>query len=270
MGGRLEGEVALITGASRGFGERIAKAFAQEGAAVALFARSSGDIETHVRAIEADGGRAIAIKGDVTEQADVERAVKETKDRLGAATILVNNAGIPGPFGPIGHVDPEEWWRALTIHIKAPMMFMGAVLPDMRSAGRGRIINVASIGGTMIRKAMSAYGVGKCAEIRLTEHVAAETQGEGINAFSIQPGLVATGMTDATVGDPNAQKWAPHMIATIKERAKTHADPEAGLQRCAEMCIDLASGDFDILSGRFLLPEDDFAALKRDAEAHAG
>jgi NAD(P)-dependent dehydrogenase (short-subunit alcohol dehydrogenase family) len=264
--GRLQGEVALVTGAGRGFGEAIALALAAEGAAVTLFARSKDQLDALVGRIAEAGGRALAVAGDVTARADVERAVAETKAAFGPVTVLVNNAGIPGPFGPIGVVDPEEWWAAQAIHVKAPFMFMGAVMPDMRAMKRGRIINVASLGGTIVRFAMSAYGVGKCAEIRLTEHAALEGKEDGIFAFAIHPGLAHTGLADATLNSPEAQKWAPKMIETVKHRRAT-VDSTISLKRCAEMCVDLASGDYDVLTGRYLTPEDNLAALKAAAGA---
>jgi NAD(P)-dependent dehydrogenase (short-subunit alcohol dehydrogenase family) len=266
MAGRLEGQVALVTGASSGFGEAIALGLASEGAAVALVARSKDKLADLAARIEAAGGRALAIPGDVTVRADVEAAVAETERRLGAITLLVNNAGVPGPFGPIGAVDPDAWWAAQAIHVKAPLMFMGAVMPAMRASKRGRIVNVASMGAKLVRYAMSAYGVGKRAEVALTEHAALEGKDDGVFAFAIHPGLASTGMSDATLNDPDAQKWAPKMIATVKER-QAQVDSAAGLKRCVEMCVDLGSGDYDALTGRFLFPEDDFDKLRAEAKS---
>jgi NAD(P)-dependent dehydrogenase (short-subunit alcohol dehydrogenase family) len=266
MAGRLDGEVAIVTGASSGFGAAIAEGLAAEGAAVALFARSKDKLAALAARIEKSGARALVTPGDVTRRADVEAAVAETSVKLGPVTLLVNNAGIPGPFGPIGVVDPDAWWEAQAIHVKAPLMFMGAVMPKMRDMKRGRIINVASMGAKLVRFAMSAYGVGKRAEVALTEHAALEGREDGIFAFAIHPGLALTGMSDATLNDAEALKWAPKMIATVKER-QAEVDSVAGLKRCTEMCVALASGDYDALTGRFLFPEDDFDALKTEAEA---
>jgi NAD(P)-dependent dehydrogenase (short-subunit alcohol dehydrogenase family) len=268
MSGRLQGETGLVTGASSGFGAAIALGLAKEGAAITLVARSADKLASLAAQIEAAGGRALVVPGDVTRRADVEAAVTQTQERLGPVTVLVNNAGIPGPFGPIGVVDPDAWWAAQAIHVKAPLMFMGAVMPKMRDMKRGRIINVASMGARLVRFAMSAYGVGKRAEVALTEHAALEGKDDGVQAFAIHPGLALTGMSDATLADPDAQKWAPKMIAAVKER-QAQVDSAAGLRRCVEMCVDLASGDYGALSGRFLFPEDDFDALKKEAEAAA-
>jgi NAD(P)-dependent dehydrogenase (short-subunit alcohol dehydrogenase family) len=263
---RLDGQVALVTGASQGFGEHIAAGLAAEGAAVALVARSKDKLDALAKKIGAAGGKAIPLRADVTNRGDVETAVAAAVKALGPVTLLVNNAGAPGPFGPIGVVDPDEWWKAQALHVKAPLMFMGAVIPQMRAMKRGRIINVASMGANLVRPAMSAYGVGKRAEVALTEHAALEGKDDGIFAFAIHPGLASTGMSEATLGDPEAQKWAPKMIETVKQR-QAEIDSAAGFARCTAMCVDLAAGDYDALTGRFLFPEDDFDKLKAEALA---
>src|SRR6185503_17084171 len=127
--GILDGQVALVTGAGRGFGRAIAERFAEEGAAVALVARSLAQIDEVANAIRATGGNAIGIRCDVTDAASVEHAAVKTEELLGPIDLLVNNAGVPGPFGPIWQVDPDEWWRSQAIHIRAPMLFMHHVLP---------------------------------------------------------------------------------------------------------------------------------------------
>lgn len=264
MSGRLQGQVALVTGASSGFGEFIAEGLAAEGAKVALVARSKDKLEALKARIDKSGGTAIALTADVTAPADVKRTVEETRKAFGPITLLVNNAGIPGPFAPIGEVDVEEWWKAQTIHVKAPMMYMSAVMSDMRARKQGRIVNVASMGAKLVRYAMSAYGVGKRAEVALTEHAALEGKDDNVFAFAIHPGLAMTALADSTLNDPGAQKWAPKMIETVKHRMET-VDSEAGFKRCTEMCVDLASGDYDVLTGGFLFPEDDFAKLKAEA-----
>ena len=117
----LDGQVALVTGAGRGFGRAIAERFAHEGAAVALLARSLAQIDELASAIRAAGGNAIGVRCDVTDAVSIEHAVAKTEELLGPIDLLVNNAGVPGPFGPIWQVDPDDWWRAQAIHIRAPM-----------------------------------------------------------------------------------------------------------------------------------------------------
>jgi NAD(P)-dependent dehydrogenase (short-subunit alcohol dehydrogenase family) len=109
-------------------------------------------------------------------------------------SILVNNAGLAGPFGPIGVVDPDAWWRAQGVHVRGALLFMHMVLPAMREQGMGCIVNIASRGGLMVGPNLSAYCVAKATVIRLTEHVDAEAKGDGVRAFVVQPGTILTDM----------------------------------------------------------------------------
>src|SRR5690606_29002143 len=126
-----EGQVALVTGAGRGFGRAIAERLAAEGASVALLSRSLAELETVAQAIRGAGGQAIGVRADVTDPVSIAHAVAKVEELLGSVDLLVNNAGVPGPFGPIWQVDPDEWWRAQAIHIRAPMLFLHHVLPGM-------------------------------------------------------------------------------------------------------------------------------------------
>ncbi|MEJ1966967.1 MAG: SDR family oxidoreductase [Gammaproteobacteria bacterium] len=260
MASELAGHVALVTGAGRGFGKAIAKAFAAEGAAVTVTARSTRQIDATVAEIKAAGGKAFAVPGDVTHRKDVERVVEAAHKHFGPTTLLVNNAGLAGPFGPIGTLDPEEWWSAQAVHVFGPFLYMTNVLPEMIRAKKGRIINVASLGGTRVEPYLSAYCMGKATEIRLTEQVAVEVKPHGISAFAIEPGTVYTDMAEATINDAHAQRWVPGMLEFLKN-VRDKEDPVRGLAHCAAMCVRLASGRYDALSGRYLTPEDDFDAL---------
>lgn len=268
MTNELAGQVALITGGGRGFGKAIAMAFAAAGAAVTITARSTKQLDAAVAEIKAAGGKALAVPGDVTHRKDVERVVSAAHRHFGATTLLVNNAGLAGPFGPIGTIDPDEWWDAQAVHVRGPFLFMSSVLPDMIQKRAGRIINVASLGGTRVEPNLSAYCVGKSSEIRLTEQVAAEVKQFGISAFAIEPGTVFTDMAQSTINDPSAQRWMPGMVEFLKN-VTGKEDPAAGLARCANMCLALASGRYDALTGRYLTPEDDFDALVREAPGTA-
>jgi NAD(P)-dependent dehydrogenase (short-subunit alcohol dehydrogenase family) len=260
MANELAGHVALVTGGGRGFGKAIAKAFAAAGAAVTITARTTRQLDETVAEIKAAGGKAFAVPGDVTRRKDVERVVSAAHKHFGPTTVLVNNAGLAGPFGPIGTVDPDAWWDAQAVHVLGPFLFMSHVLPEMIRQRAGRIINIASLGGTRVEPGLSAYCLGKAAEIRLTEQVAAEVKAHGISAFAIEPGTVYTDMAASTVNDADARRWAPGLVAFL-EALKTREDPQVGLARCAQRCVDLASGRYDALSGRYLTPEDDLDSL---------
>ena len=265
--GILGGQVALVTGAGRGFGRAIAERLAAEGAAVALLARSLTQLDEVANAIRGAGGHAIGVRCDVTDSASVEHAVAKTGELLGPIDVLVNNAGVPGPFGPIWQVDADEWWRAQAIHIRAPMLFMHHVLPGMVERDRGRVICVSAIASRIVAPNLSAYCTGKIAQNRLVAEAASELAETKVAVFAIDPGFAATQLARDTAADPEARKYFQPLIERIE--AVEHAygtDPD--LARCAQRCLDLASGRYDALSGGYFeLPDDLDAELARKAAA---
>jgi NAD(P)-dependent dehydrogenase (short-subunit alcohol dehydrogenase family) len=266
MAGTLRGEVAIVSGGGRGFGEKIARRLAAEGASVTIVSRNKAQLDNVVAAISADGGRAFAVSAEATDRASVDAAVTAAMARFGTATVLVNCVGIDRPFGPIGVVDPDEWWSSHAVHVRGPLLFMNAVLPAMHARRKGCVVNVASRGGIEVTANMSSYCVSKATEIRLTEHVAAEGKPFGVVAFAIQPGTVITAMGEATLNNPDAQRWIPGGIKYLKSVQAEQRDPavrEAVFRRCCDMVVSLAGGRYDALSGRYLDPGDDFDALLR-------
>jgi NAD(P)-dependent dehydrogenase (short-subunit alcohol dehydrogenase family) len=254
--GVLSGQVALVTGAGRGFGRAIADRFAAEGAAVALLARSLVELEGVAQAIRKAGGQAIGVRCDVVDPASVEHAIGKVTELLGPINLLVNNAGVPGPFGPIWRVDPDEWWRAQAIHIRAPMLFMHHVLPGMVARDRGRVICVSAIASRLVAPNLSAYCTGKIAQNRLVAEAAAELADTAVAVFAIDPGFAATQLARDTAADPEARKYFKPLIERIENHPHDYGeDPD--LARCAQRCLDLASGRYDALSGGYFeLPED--------------
>ena len=260
MSGELKGQVAIVTGGGRGFGRAISQRFAAEGATVTVTSRTTTQIEETVRLIEEQGGQALAVTGDVASRKDVARVVAATEERFGKVTLLVNNAGVPDPFGPIGVIDPDRWWAAQEVHIRAPFLYISAVLPSMLQQGTGRIINISAIGGKVVAPYLSAYCVGKAAQNRLTELLAAETRDLGISVFAIDPGFVITALAEQTINSPDAQRWLPDMVKRLQGR-RQEANAGADLARCQQRCVDLASGRYDLLSGRYMVLDDDLDDL---------
>jgi NAD(P)-dependent dehydrogenase (short-subunit alcohol dehydrogenase family) len=129
----LEGNTALITGGGRGFGKAIALRLASEGVAVTVTARTQAELDQTVAEMEAAGGSGFAVSGDVTRPEDVVRIVHKATEKFGSVTLLINNAGIPGPFAPTWMADPAEWWFAQEVHIRAPFMFIREVRPAASS-----------------------------------------------------------------------------------------------------------------------------------------
>jgi NAD(P)-dependent dehydrogenase (short-subunit alcohol dehydrogenase family) len=256
MSGALSKGTAIVTGAGRGFGKAIAMRLAREGFAVALTARSEAQLASVASEIVAAGGRALAIGADVTDRGAVTRVVDEAQRHLGPITLLVNNAGVPGPFGPLWSIDPEEWWASQAVHIRAPLLFLRAVLPAMTQQRSGRVIIVSAKASRLVAANLSAYCVGKIAQTRIVEEVAVEAKDFGISAFAIDPGFVFTELAAQTMNSPDAQRWLPGMVARVREK-RDDPSAEADLAGCAQRCFDLASGRYDRLSGRYFEMTDD-------------
>lgn len=262
--GHLDGQVALVTGAGRGFGRAIAERLAGAGAAVALLSRSLVELDAVAQDIRQGGGQAVGVRCDVTDPDSVAHAVGKVEEVLGPVDLLVNNAGVPGPFGPIWQVDPDEWWRAQAIHIRAPMLFLHHVLPGMVARDRGRAICVSAKAARIVAPYMSAYCTGKIAQNRVVAEAAAELAGSKVAVFAIDPGFVFTELARETLEDAAAQKYLAGMMGRLRERQD---DPGAqdDLARCAQRVLDLASGRYDALSGGYFELSDDLDAKLAEA-----
>jgi NAD(P)-dependent dehydrogenase (short-subunit alcohol dehydrogenase family) len=245
----LTGQSALVTGSGRGIGKAIALRLAADGARVTLAARSLAQVEAVAAEIRAAGGEAAAVCADVSDQDAVTRAVAAA-NRFGPIAILVNNAGVPGPYGPIGVVDPLEWWASQKVHVLGPLLFMSAVLPAMRARRKGRIIGIVSRAALEPIPHMSAYAVGKCTATRLIETVDLENKEHGVRAFALHPGTIMTDMARDTLGSPDAQRWIADGISFLKGRRPE--DSRADLARCCDVVSACAVGRYDALAGRYL------------------
>lgn len=259
--GVLEGQVAIVTGAGRGIGRQIAVDLATAGGKVGLVARTGAQLDEVRQEIEAAGGVAMALRVDVTDRRAVETSVAQVNEAWGAVTFLVNNAGIDTPFGPIGVVDPDDWWHTHDVHVRGALLFMHACLPAMRAAGWGRILNMASLGGTMIGANSSAYCVAKNTLIRLTEHVDVECRESGVRAFTGHPGTIVTEMLFHTLADPGARKHLPAGVIRLLE-SFTETDTSNEARRLGAQMVRLAAGEFDAEAGRYI----DFEQELRPAE----
>ncbi len=194
----LEGRVALVTGAGRGIGAAVARALAGAGARVAVLARTPSDVEGVAGGIRAAGGEALAVTGDVTDEAAVRDAVAEVGRVLGPIDILVNNAG-SASANRLGRTDLGEWNRLLAVNATSAFLCTRAVFDGMRARGRGRIVSVASMAGLEGKRYVSAYTAAKHALVGFTRAVAAEAAGSDVVVAAVCPGYVDTPLTEGTV-----------------------------------------------------------------------
>lgn len=255
MTGRLAGRVAVVSGGARGMGASHVRALASEGASVVFGDILDGDGEVVAREV---GDAARYVHLDVTEPDDWQRAVATAVDEFGGVDILVNNAGILN-IGTIEDYPLSEWQRILDINLTGVFLGIRAVVPPMKQAGRGSIINISSIEGMAGTIACHGYTATKFAVRGLTKSTALELGPSGIRVNSIHPGLIKTPMTE----------WVPDDIfQTALGRA---ADP----REVSNLVVYLASDESSYSTGsEFVvdggctagLGHKDFSAVDADAQ----
>jgi 3-oxoacyl-[acyl-carrier protein] reductase len=191
----LNGRIALITGASRGIGRAIAIALGHRGADVAVNYRKNEDAAREVCArIRDEGVRALPVQGDVAQSDDVTRMMTVIRRELGPVAILVNNAGI-GTVRTIEEMSRQDWDETVAVNLTAPFLVTQAVLPDMRTAGWGRIIGLSSAAAQVGGVVGPHYAASKAGIIGLMHYYASHLAREGITANTIAPGPVTTDMS---------------------------------------------------------------------------
>ena len=255
---KLDGQVAVITGAGRGIGKAIALAYAREGARLALAARSESELEQCVAAVEELGGEAISVRTDVTSQIATERLARRVAQHFGRIDVLVNNAGISGPVGPLQDNDIAEWVDTINVNLTGTFLVCRAVVPVMIEQGGGKIINLSGAGVANAWSNMSAYCSSKAAVVRLTEVLAQELEGKGITVNALGPGSVHTTMWDKMTED--AAQAGAEFIHELGLRVTSGGG--ASIDECAELAVWLASDESGGLSGRIIsATADEFRSL---------
>jgi NAD(P)-dependent dehydrogenase (short-subunit alcohol dehydrogenase family) len=198
---KLQDHIALVTGGGRGIGRAIALALAQEGAPVAVTARTASELEEVVGTIRSRGGQAVALTADLSDRDVCRGLIPRAVEALGVVDILVNNAGVGSSSDPrpVVAFDDDFWELTLRVNLTAPYLLSRAVLPAMLARHWGRIINVASINSRMGSFHGAAYAASKHGLLGLTRTLALEVAQEGITVNAICPGPVHTVMNDRRV-----------------------------------------------------------------------
>ncbi|ALC29061.1 glucose 1-dehydrogenase [Streptomyces sp. CFMR 7] len=235
--GLLSGKVALITGASSGIGAAAARHFADEGAAVVLVARRAALLEEGAERIRKDGGRAVAVPGDVTRPADMERAVATAVDRFGRLDCAFNNAGHASAGTVLHELPDEDFDRTLDVNLRGVWNCLRAQLPAMLAAGGGAVVNTSSVAGVRATAASAAYVAAKHAVIGLTRAAAAEYGEHGIRVNALVVGGTDTEMMDA-LRPPGPAVGAGFGSRGIQRRL---ADPVEIARAAAWLCSDASS-----------------------------
>jgi len=186
-------KVAIVTGGASGIGLGISRRLGRDGAKVAVFDLNGEGAQDEASKISADGGTAVGLKVDVSDQEDVRRGVAEVRDRFGPVTILVNNAGIEG-FQPFLDITSETWNRLLAVNLTGTFYCCQAVLPQMIEVGWGRIVNISSSSTHGGQPLMAHYVASKSGVVGLTKSLALEFGPKGITVNTIPPGFIDTPM----------------------------------------------------------------------------
>lgn len=245
----LSDQVAFITGAGRGIGRAIAETLAARGMSVGLLARSADELSAVRGACESLGADAVAMSADVTDAGAVRKAAAAIEQDLGPIDLLVCNAGVSGPEGPLWEAGFEAWWRTVQVNLGGALAADAAVLPGMVERGRGRVVHMNSMAATRDDPRYGAYAAGKAGLLRLGGVLAASLASTPVRVFSVGPGLVRTELTEAMpiwANVPN-DAWTP-------------------ISKVAALVTAIAEGRLDALSGRFIHANDDWEGLAERAD----
>jgi NAD(P)-dependent dehydrogenase (short-subunit alcohol dehydrogenase family) len=210
----LDQKVAIVTGGGSGIGRGVALALAQSGARVVVCGRRQLPVAETAQAIQQQGGQALAVQTDVSQQVDVERLVQAALQAFGTLDILINNAGVSGGDSIHTH-DFRDWERVMGTNLRGPFLMARAVLPTMRAKRSGHIINISSESGLEYYPGDGAYGVSKHALNALGEYIQRENQEYNIRVNTICPGMVVSEMTQGASGLDPEKCLNPEDIADL-------------------------------------------------------
>jgi NAD(P)-dependent dehydrogenase (short-subunit alcohol dehydrogenase family) len=247
----LNGRAAVITGGNQGLGLEIARAYVCAGASVMITARDKPRLEAaaaELRGLARDGQVVCWLQADVSDEAAMNAAVHRAIAEMGDLQVLVNNAGVYGPFGVLEEVDWEKWVEAVVINLFGSAIPIRAVLPHFKKRGYGKIIQLSGGGATNPLPRISAYAASKAAVVRLAETVAEECRGLGIDVNAIAPGALNTRLLDDVLAAGPGQVGEAFFARALKQKE----DGGVPLALGAEVSVFLASAASDGITGKLI------------------
>jgi len=248
---KLAGKVALITGASQGLGYQIAKRFANEGANLIICSRSKNEIKDVVSELSQELGNGQGIYGfdcDVSVQVEVDRLFELIENKFGNLDVLVNNAGIYGPLGPIEDNDWSKWVKAIEVNLIGSAYVMRKSIEVMKRQNSGKIIQLSGGGATQPHPNASSYAASKAAVVRLAETLALEVAVFGIEINSIAPGAMNTRLFEQVIEAGADLVGKEFYEKTLKQKESGGS----GFDNATSLAVFLACGDSDGISGKLI------------------
>jgi NAD(P)-dependent dehydrogenase (short-subunit alcohol dehydrogenase family) len=248
---KLSGRGIVITGANQGLGKAIAQACVAEGAHVLLCARNRDLLEqtrSELASNASSGQQVLVTQADVSSRDDVRRLFETASAQLPRLDGLVNNAGVYGPKGTLEEIDPEEWRRSVEINLFGVVYVCQEALPVFRRQGHGKIVNLSGGGATAPLPRISAYAASKAAVVRLTETLAEETRGAGIDVNAIAPGALNTRLLDEVLTEGPERVGTDFYARALRQKNEGGAPLSAG----AELCVFLLSSASDGITGKLI------------------
>jgi NAD(P)-dependent dehydrogenase (short-subunit alcohol dehydrogenase family) len=251
MDHHLANRTILLTGASRGLGEAIARQLAAAGARLALLARDPHALDNLANSLRAAVGPTHAIAAypcDLADLSSIHAVYARIVRELGNVDVLVNNAAIQGPLGPLESLNFEQWRKVFDVDLFAAVRLSQLVIPGMRRKNGGKIINISGGGATGPRPDVSAYACAKTALVRLTETLAEELKDARIDVNAVSPGAMNTRMLEETLAAGPTGIRREYAAAMKRKHESSGVPPE----QAAELVVFLASPESDGITGRLI------------------
>lgn len=248
---KLKGKCALITGASQGLGKAIARAFVREGASVMLCARSREPLRTAQTELTGNlgkGQRVLTEMVDLSQHGQADRLLEKTLQEFPNLDILINNAGIYGPIGPLDENDWEEWKDTIEINLLAAVYLCRYLMTHFKKRRQGKIINISGGGAAEPRFGFTAYAASKAAIVRFTETLAEELRSYQVNVNALAPGALNTRLLEQVL------EAGPDKVGTAayEKAVKQKGEGSAVLEKASSLCVFLASPESDGITGKLI------------------
>jgi NAD(P)-dependent dehydrogenase (short-subunit alcohol dehydrogenase family) len=257
----MRGRVVLITGAGRGIGKRLAIGLAAEGAKIGLLARSQAELDLAKLEIEQAGGSALALRADVRDAAEVERAVGRLRDEFGSMDVLIAAAAVQGPIGPFVGTPAKTWNDTVETNLFGVANACRAVLPHMIEKRSGKIILISGGGSAYARPNFSAYAAAKTAVVRFAETLAEEVRDHNVQVNAVAPGAAYSHMTDEVLhaGEERAGR------KEIEDAEKVRVTGGVPAEKQIALAVFLASENSNHISGKLIHVNDDWKKFQQES-----